>query len=180
MRRMVRNQRGFLLVDLMVAVVVIGIAVGAVGGIFALFRQAGESHGTAEGMAVAQQLGNLNAILVPGGFGKRGTEGKIRAIATEVEVDPSVRTFLIAVSNACVMECYFRDHMVERDLLFLDDIASHLAAFNSSAPEPQQLDFITQLHRTLNAPASNIRNRLLRIPADSPELLAVIQREGAV
>jgi len=106
--------------------------------------------------------------------------GKIRAIATEVEVDPSVRTFLIAVSNACVMECYFRDHMVERDLLFLDDIASHLAAFNSSAPEPQQLDFITQLHRTLNAPASNIRNRLLRIPADSPELLAVIQREGAV
>ena len=31
--------------------------------------------------AVAQQLGNLNAILVPGGFGKRGTEGKIRAIA---------------------------------------------------------------------------------------------------
>lgn len=54
---MVRNQRGFLLVDLMVAVLVIGIAVGAVGGIFALFRQAGESHGTAEGMAVAQQLG---------------------------------------------------------------------------------------------------------------------------
>lgn len=31
--------------------------------------------------AVAQQLGKLNAILVPGGFGKRGTEGKIRAIA---------------------------------------------------------------------------------------------------
>ncbi len=31
--------------------------------------------------AVTQQLGKLNAILVPGGFGKRGTEGKIRAIA---------------------------------------------------------------------------------------------------
>ncbi len=30
--------------------------------------------------AVQQQLGHLDAILVPGGFGKRGTEGKIRAI----------------------------------------------------------------------------------------------------
>ena len=30
--------------------------------------------------AVAEQLGQLDAILVPGGFGKRGTEGKIRAI----------------------------------------------------------------------------------------------------
>ena len=30
--------------------------------------------------AVQAQLGHLDAILVPGGFGKRGTEGKIRAI----------------------------------------------------------------------------------------------------
>ncbi len=30
--------------------------------------------------AVAQALGHLDAILVPGGFGKRGTEGKIKAI----------------------------------------------------------------------------------------------------
>ena len=104
--------------------------------------------------------------------------GRIRAIATETEVDPSVRTFLIDVSNACVMECYFRDHMAERDLLFLDNIAPHLAAFNPSAPESQQREFITQLHRTLNAPASNIRNRLLRISADSPDLLGVILREG--
>lgn len=54
---MVLNQRGFLLVDLMVAVLVIGIAVGAAGGVFSLFQQAGESHGRAEGMAAAQLLG---------------------------------------------------------------------------------------------------------------------------
>lgn len=77
------------------------------------------------------------------------------------------------------MECYFRDHMAERDLLFLDDLAPHLVAYNPNVPEPQQRDFITQLYRKLNEPSSNIRNRLLRISADSPDLLAVIQREGA-
>ncbi len=86
--------------------------------------------------------------------------------------------FFDTLMDACVLELYFRDHMAERDLLFLDDIASHLAAFNPSALEPQQREFITQLHRTLNAPASNIRNRLLRISADSPDLLGVILREG--
>lgn len=54
---MLRNQRGFLLVDLMVAVLIIGIAVGVAGGAFAMFTQAGESHGRAEGMAAAQQIG---------------------------------------------------------------------------------------------------------------------------
>ena len=88
--------------------------------------------------------------------------------------------FLENLIDASVMECYFRDHMAERDLLFLDDLAPHLAAYNPNAPESQQRDFIAQLYRTLNAPTSKIRNRLLRIPADSPDLLAVIQREGKV
>lgn len=46
--------------------------------------------------------------------------------------------------------------------------------------ESQQCEFITRLHQTLNAPTSKIRNRLLRISADSPDLLAVIKQEGAV
>ena len=87
--------------------------------------------------------------------------------------------FFDTLIDACVLELYFRDHMAERDLLFLDDLAPHLAAYKPDAPEAQQRDFITQLYRTLNAPASKIRNRLLRISADSPDLLAVIQREGA-
>jgi hypothetical protein len=89
-------------------------------------------------------------------------------------------TFLDNLIDACVLELYAHEHMAKRDLLFLDDIASRLAAYNSNAPESQQRKLIAQLYRTLNAPTSKIRNRLLRIPADSPDLLAVIQREGKV
>jgi hypothetical protein len=86
--------------------------------------------------------------------------------------------FLEDLIDACVMECYFREHMDERDLLFLDDLAPHLSAYDPSASESQQREFIAQLHRTLNAPTSKIRNRLLRLTADSPDLLAVIKAEG--
>ncbi len=33
---------------------------------------------------------------------------------------------------------------------------------------------------TLNAPSHPIRNRLLRLTADSPDLLAIIKQEGKV
>ena len=82
--------------------------------------------------------------------------------------------------DACIMECYFRAHMAERDLLFLDDVAANLGTNSSSATKAAQLDFLTHLHRTLNAPSSKIRNRLLRLAADSPDLLAVIKHEGKV
>ena len=39
---------------------------------------------------------------------------------------------------------------------------------------PNKCDFLTHLHATLNAPSHPIRNRLLRITADSPDLLAII------
>ncbi len=94
--------------------------------------------------------------------------------------DMGVGEFLDDLIDACVMELYFRDHMAERDLLFLDDLAPHLAAYNSDASESQQREFIEQFHHTLNAPTSKIRNRLLRISADSPDSLAVILREGKV
>ena len=78
------------------------------------------------------------------------------------------------------MECYFREHMAERGLLFVEDLTLHLSAYDPGGSESQQRGFIDQLHRTLNAPSSKIRNRLLRISADSPDLLAVIKDEGAV
>ncbi|MFN7849430.1 MAG: hypothetical protein ACK5NV_05890, partial [Burkholderiales bacterium] len=80
--------------------------------------------------------------------------------------------------DACVMECYFHEHMAERDLLFLDELAPHFAAYNPNAPEWQQREFTVQLLGKLNAPSSTIRNRLLRISADSPDLLAVIKEGG--
>ena len=57
------------------------------------------------------------------------------------------------------MESTFREHMAERDLLFHDTVAPQLAAY---------------------APSHPIRNRLLRLPADSPDLLAIIKQEGRV
>jgi hypothetical protein len=41
---------------------------------------------------------------------------------------PGAATFLEDLIDACVMESYFREHMAERDLLFHDTVAPHLAA----------------------------------------------------
>lgn len=38
----------------------------------------------------------------------------------------------------------------------------------------------THFHLTLNAPSHPIRSRLLRLTADSPDLLAVIKQEGKI
>jgi type I restriction-modification system DNA methylase subunit len=81
--------------------------------------------------------------------------------------EDAAAVFLEDLIDACVMECYFRDHMSERNLLFLDDLAPQLTAYDRDATGSQQRDFIRQLYNTLNAPTSKIRNRLLRISADS-------------
>ncbi len=39
--------------------------------------------------------------------------------------------FLEDLIDACVMDCTFREHMAERDLLFHDTAAPHLAVYNS-------------------------------------------------
>ncbi|MCK5804930.1 MAG: hypothetical protein KAI66_18985, partial [Lentisphaeria bacterium] len=54
--------------------------------------------------------------------------------------------FLEDLIDACVMECYFREHMAERDLLFHDDLAPHLASYDPEASETQQRDFLEHLH----------------------------------
>lgn len=85
-----------------------------------------------------------------------------------------------ALIDASVMECYFRSPMAERDLLLHDLVAPHLAAYPADGGTAQQRDFLTHLHATLNAPSHAIRNRLIRLTADSPDLLAVIKQEGRV
>lgn len=92
--------------------------------------------------------------------------------------DSAVAQFIFDLIDACVMECYFREHMGQRDLLFLDELGPHLVDYDPNASAEKQRDFIAQLHRTLNAPSSKIRNRLLRLTADSPDLLAVIKDAG--
>ncbi|CDH47122.1 Eco57I restriction-modification methylase domain-containing protein [Candidatus Contendibacter odensensis] len=101
----------------------------------------------------------------------------ISAVRGKLQVQ---QQFLSDLIDACVMECYFREHMAERDLLFHDTVAPHLIAYDPAASESQQRDFLTHFHATLNAPSHPIRNRLLRLTADSPDLLAVIKAEGRV
>jgi len=102
------------------------------------------------------------------------------AILAQKVCDRAAYHFFDDLIDACVLECYFREHMAERDLLFLDDLAPHLSGYDPDASETQQRDFLAHLYTTLNAPASKIRNRLLRLTADSPDLLAVIKNEGKV
>ncbi len=71
-------------------------------------------------------------------------------------------SFLEDLIDAGVMEYDAREHMAERDLLFHDTLAPHLAAYAPEASEAQQRDFLPHLHQTLNAPSHPIRNRLLR------------------
>jgi adenine-specific DNA-methyltransferase len=94
--------------------------------------------------------------------------------------NPGAAAFLEDLIDACVMECYFREHMAERDLLFHDTVAPHLAAYDPSASATQQRHFLAQFYATLNASKHPIRNRLLRITSDSPNLLAIIKREAKV
>jgi len=61
-----------------------------------------------------------------------------------------------------------------------DTLEPRLFANTPEASEAQQREFHTHLHQTLNAPSHPIRNRLLRLTADSPDLLAVIKEEGRV
>jgi len=103
----------------------------------------------------------------------------ILAEDTQDETSSSVQ-FIIDLIDACVMECYFREHMAERDLLFHDIVAKHLANYDANASKAQQTKFLTDLHSALNAPSHAVRNRLLRLTADSPDLLAVIKAEGRI
>ena len=104
----------------------------------------------------------------------------IQFAKSDAEASPGVAAFLEDLIDACVMECYFREHMAERELLFHDLVAPHFAAYDPAASEAQQRDFLTHLHATVNAPKHPVRNQLIRLTADSPDLLAVIKREGKV
>lgn len=88
--------------------------------------------------------------------------------------------FFETLIDACVLELYFRDHMTERDLLFLDDLHPQLATYNPDSSESAQLDFLKRFNQTANAPDHPVRNRLLRLTVDSPDLLAVIKGQEAV
>jgi hypothetical protein len=85
-------------------------------------------------------------------------------------------SFLETLIDACVMECYFREHMTERDLLFQETVATQLAEFTpSSDVSPEAIErIVTRLQ------ATDLPPKLKAIPEKSPDLLGVILKEGKV
>ena len=94
----------------------------------------------------------------------------------EPRASPGAAAFLEDLIDACVLESYFREHMSSRDLLFHDTVAQTI--LSGSIPSAPQTGLSALL--SLNAPSHPIRNRLLRLTADSPDLLAIIKQEGKV
>ena len=88
--------------------------------------------------------------------------------------------FLVEVIDACVMEAYFAQHMAEKGLEITAHVRLLLPGNLATLSQAQLAEAALSFHFTANDSQHPIRNILLRIPADSPELLAVIQREGAV
>jgi len=88
--------------------------------------------------------------------------------------------FLQNMLDACIYQCYFHDHMQKRNLLFHSKIADLLNEFNSDASREDQLKFLEHFYQTANAPDHPIRNRLLRLTADSPNLLGVIRGASVI
>lgn len=88
--------------------------------------------------------------------------------------------FLVEVIDACVMEVYFAQHMAEKGLGITALVRPMLPGNVAALSQAQLAEAALTFHLTANDSQHPIRNILLRIPADSPELLAVIQKEGAV
>jgi len=78
-------------------------------------------------------------------------------------------SFLEDLIDACVMECYFREHMAERDLLFRDTLATHLAAYAPETSEAQQRDFSSPIStRPSTPPATRSTTASSSSPSTAP------------
>ena len=85
--------------------------------------------------------------------------------------------FLDVLIDACVMECYFHDHMSERTLLFHNDVLKLLERFEpEKAKGSETMNFLKEFYKTANEPKHPIRNRLMRISTDSPDFLNPIRK----
>ncbi|MGA0369999.1 MAG: hypothetical protein ACO3N7_11190 [Kiritimatiellia bacterium] len=70
-----------------------------------------------------------------------------------------------------MLESYFPEEAKAKKLLFADQTLSLLS--------DESID-IKSFIQTVNAPTHSIRNQLLRLTADSPDLFGVIKEEGRV
>ena len=95
--------------------------------------------------------------------------------------DPSpadVAAFLESLIDACVMELYFPDHMAEKELAVLDAVRALIRPLDAEESDRKKWQQVATFHAVATVPESDLRDRLQRIPVDSPDLLAIIQQEG--
>ena len=91
-----------------------------------------------------------------------------------------IAAFLEELIDACVMEVYFTDHMAEKKLTVISEVGQAIKLFQETASSSANWQQVQSFYATVNAPKHPIRNRLMRIPIDSPDLLRVIKEEGKV
>ena len=88
--------------------------------------------------------------------------------------------FLDTLIDACVLELYFSEHMAERGLGIMTHVRELLPNALTSLSANELARTAIRFYQAANDPKHPIRNILIRIPVDSPDLLALIQKEGAV
>lgn len=84
--------------------------------------------------------------------------------------------FLESVIDACVMELYFPQEAKDKDLQFMRQTAGIIESLSSL----EDTKSIAQFMDKANNPKHPIRNQLMRLITDSPDLFAVIKEEGKV
>ncbi|MCK4792327.1 MAG: Eco57I restriction-modification methylase domain-containing protein [Desulfobacteraceae bacterium] len=91
-----------------------------------------------------------------------------------------IAAFLEELIDACVMEIYFADHVAEKKIAVIDKVCQAIKPLPRTASDSAKWQQIQSFYETVNAPEHPIRNRIMRIPIDSPDLLRVIKEEGKV
>ncbi len=91
-----------------------------------------------------------------------------------------IAAFLEELIDACVMEIYFADHVAEKKLTVIAEVDQVITPFSKTAQDSIKWAQVQSFHETVNAPKHPIRNRLMRISIDSPNLLRIIKEEGKV
>ena len=99
---------------------------------------------------------------------------------TSRSVPPAVAAaFLEEVIEACVLEVYFPDHFADRRLQLVEHVRPLLTP-QPGTDQRQRLATAEAFYRQANAADHPVRNRLMRIPVDSPDFLRIIKEEGKV
>jgi hypothetical protein len=91
-----------------------------------------------------------------------------------------IAAFLEELIDACVMEIYFADHMAEKKIAVIDKVCQAIKPLPRTASDSAKWKQAQSFYDVVNAPKHPIRNRLMRIPIDSHDLLRVIKEEGKV